>query len=97
VDGGDGDALVHDGVEIGAGIRKPGRWRSADPEVGDAARVEPLDELVRVDAAAEPGDLDPLACLGVDGGDVDVDELAARQPVVEDVPRATVVAASRQA
>ena len=63
VDRRDGDAPVDDGVEVGARDGQPGRRRAADPEVGDAARVAPLDELVGVDAPAEPGDLDALALL----------------------------------
>ena len=67
-------------------IARPGRRRAADPEVGDPARVEPLDELVLVDPPAEPGDLDPSHSSIVAGRDVDVDQLAARQAVLEDVP-----------
>ena len=65
--------------------REAGRRRPADPEVGDAARVEPLDELVLVDPPAEAGDLEALELLGVTRRDVDVDQLAARQAVLEDV------------
>ena len=61
--GRDGDAAVDHGVEVGPRHGQPRRRRAADPEVGDAARVEPLDELVLVDALAEAGDLDPLALL----------------------------------
>ena len=81
----DRDPAVDDGVEIGALDGEAGRRRAADPEVGDAARIEPLDELVLVDAPAEPRDLDAVALLDRDGGDVDVDQLAARQAVLEDV------------
>ena len=65
---------------------RPGRRRPADPEVGDAARIDPLDELVLVDAAPESGHLEALALLGRHAGHVDVDQLAARQAVLEDVP-----------
>ena len=82
----DRDPAVDDRVEVRAVDGQPGRRRAADPEVGDPARVDPLDQLVLVDAAAEAGHLEPLALLRRDGGDVDVDELAARQAVLEDVP-----------
>ena len=40
------------------GTARPGRRRAADPEVGDAARVLALDQLVLVDALAEAGHLE---------------------------------------
>ena len=67
------------------GDGEPGRRRAADPVVGDAARIEPLDELVLVDAPAEAGDLEPAELLGRHGRHVDVEQLAPRQPVLEDV------------
>ena len=63
VDRRDRDPAVDDRVEVGAGTGEPGRRRAADPEVGDAARVEPLDELVLVDALAEAGDLEAVELL----------------------------------
>ena len=50
------------------------------------ARIEPLDQLVLVDPPAQPRDLEALALLGRDGRHVDVDQLAPRQAVLEDVP-----------
>ena len=85
MDRGHSDPPVDDGVKVRSGNSQPGRRRATDPEVGDAARVDPLDELVLVDAPAEPGDLESLGLLGWHGRDVDVDELAARQAVLEDV------------
>ena len=72
----DRDAPVDDGVEVGARHGQPGRRRPADPEVGDAARVEPLDELVLVDALAQARHLEAVALVGLDGRHVDVDQLA---------------------
>ena len=85
VDRGDRDPPVDDRMEVGAGDRQAGRRRAADPEVGDAARVAPLDQLVRVHPPAEAGDLDAFALLEGRGRDVDVDELAARQALGQDV------------
>jgi len=53
---------------------------------GDASRVLSLDQVVLVDALAETGDLEPIELVGLDGGHVDVDELARREAVLEDVP-----------
>ena len=83
----DGDASVDDRMEVRALHGQPRRRRPADPEVGDAARIEPDDQLVLVDALAEAGDLEPFALLRRDAGHVDVDQLPGRQPVLEDVPR----------
>ena len=74
-------------MEVRALDREPGRRRAADPEVGDAPRVLPPDELVLVDALAEAGDLDPLAFFERHPRHVDVEQLALGQPVLEDVAR----------
>ena len=52
------DPLVHDGVEVGPLDGEPRRRRTADPEVGDAARVLAGDELVLVDPLPEAGHLE---------------------------------------
>ena len=57
------DAPVDDGVEVGPRDGQARRRRSADPEVGDPARVQALDQLVLVDALAQAGDLDAVALL----------------------------------
>ena len=87
VDRGDRDPPIDHGVEVGALHGQAGRRRPADPEVGDSARVGPLDQLVLVDALAEAGHLDTLELLERDGRYVDVDQLARRQAVFQDVAR----------
>ena len=55
-------------MEVRPRYADPRRRRAADPVVGDAARVEALDELVLVDAPADAGDLEPPALLDVTAG-----------------------------
>ena len=63
VDRRDRDPPVDHGVEVRARDADPGRRRPADPVVRHAARVDPLDQLVLVDAPADARDLEPLALL----------------------------------
>ena len=74
--GRDREVAVDDRVEVGAGGGVAGGCRPADPVVGDAARIEPLDELVLVDALAHAGDLDEveIGSLAM-GRHVDVEQL----------------------
>src|SRR5207248_10924562 len=53
----DGDAAVLHGLEVGPLVVGP-RWRAAaDPVVRPAARIEPLDDPLGVDALSELRDL----------------------------------------
>jgi hypothetical protein len=80
------DAPVHDGVVVGAGHGDPRRRRPPDPVVRDAARVQPLDELVLVHAPPHAGHLEPLALVDGHRGHVHAQELAPPQAVLQHVP-----------
>src|SRR3712207_1036975 len=58
MDRGDRDAVVGDGVNVAARFKVAGGLVAADPVIRTPRRIEALDQLVTVDAAAETGDLD---------------------------------------
>ena len=92
VDRRDGDPPVDHGVEVGALDGQPGRRRPADPEVRDPARIDALDQLVLVDALAEPGDLDASNSSSATAGTLTLISSPGDSPCSR-MLRATVVAA----
>ncbi len=56
----DGDVAALHGLEVGVLAREPRRLVAADPVILAAARIQPLDHTLGVDALAEARDLQPL-------------------------------------
>ena len=73
LEGSDGDVVVGDGPDVGAGLDGPVGPRAVDPVVEAPGVVTLLDDL-SVGAVGEAGDLDALQLVQGLVGDVDVDE-----------------------
>ena len=81
LEGSDGDVVVGNGPDVGAGLNGPVGPCAVDPVVEASGIVAFLDDLC-VGAVGEPGDLYALQLVQGLVGDVDVDEGSGRELAV---------------
>ena len=78
LEGSDGDVVVGNGPDVGAGLDGPVGPSAVDPIVEASGVIAFLDDL-SVGAVGEPGDLYALQLVQGLVGDIDVDEGSGRE------------------